>query len=46
MSDKMSWKKLLSKVRLHDDSGKSVESGRSLFQQDYDRIVFSSAFRR
>ncbi len=44
----MDWKKLLSQKRLgkedkafFDDSG-----GRTVFQQDFDRIVFSSAFRR
>ena len=38
---------LLSKKRLHDDKQQEKpEPGRSPFQKDYDRIVFSSAFRR
>ncbi|MDD3154133.1 MAG: dNTP triphosphohydrolase, partial [Victivallaceae bacterium] len=41
----MSWRRLLSSRRLCGDAHEvSVE--RSPFQQDYDRIVFSSAFRR
>ena len=42
----MSWKQLLSSQRLGKDQKKKSEDGRSPFQQDYDRIVFSSAFRR
>src|SRR5262245_55493701 len=45
MPKTMEWKKLLSRRRL----GKSdVEepSGRSSFQRDFDRVIFSSAFRR
>lgn len=41
----MDWKRLLSPKRLRrPDAG--PEMGRSVFQQDLDRIVFSSAFRR
>ena len=43
----MEWKKLLSK-RLLGESVKNSEAsdGRSQYQRDFDRIVFSSAFRR
>jgi dGTPase len=43
----MDWKRLLSAVRL-DREGERPKSqpGRSPFQQDIDRIVFSGAFRR
>lgn len=39
------WKRLLSARRLGKESAEAVEPGRSPFQQDFDRIVFSSAFR-
>jgi dGTPase len=43
----LDWHKLLSKKRLElDISSYSYESGRSEFLKDFDRIVFSSAFRR
>ena len=44
----MDWHKLLSKKRLGlgASSSYSYESGRSEFLKDFDRIVFSSAFRR
>ena len=41
----MDWKVLLGEQRLHRPDAESP-SGRSLFQQDLDRIVFSAAFRR
>jgi dGTPase len=41
----MEWKKLLSKKPLGFDQATSSD-GRSQFQRDFDRIVFSSAFRR
>ncbi len=43
----MEWKKLVSPQRLgrHDDPA-VITQERSPFQRDYDRIVFSSAFRR
>src|SRR5262245_1339829 len=41
----MEWKKLLSKERL-GRVGQVESDARSPFQRDYDRIVFSSAFRR
>lgn len=44
----MEWKKLLSKTIICEkDTDKVFQSdGRSQFQRDFDRIVFSSAFRR
>ncbi len=41
----MEWKQLLSKERL-GRFGQLGSDARSPFQRDYDRIVFSSAFRR
>lgn len=44
---KMSWEKLLSPVRLGLESGDGREElGRTHFHKDYDRITFSSSFRR
>ena len=40
---KMDWRKLLSKKRLYSTG---VEGQRPPFQRDFDRITFSSAFRR
>ncbi len=45
-AEKMNWEKLLSNKRLGDMDRKKHDPGRDHFQQDYDRIVFSSAFRR
>jgi dGTPase len=42
----MNWKKLLSSKRLGKTEADAISLGRSPFQQDFDRIVFSSAFRR
>ena len=44
----MNWEKLLSRKRYEgqDKAKESEESARGAFQRDYDRIVFSSAFRR
>ncbi|MBN2641136.1 MAG: deoxyguanosinetriphosphate triphosphohydrolase [Victivallales bacterium] len=42
----MEWKQLLSHKRLGKDQCPELVRGRSPFQQDYDRIIFSSAFRR
>ncbi|MFP4134779.1 MAG: deoxyguanosinetriphosphate triphosphohydrolase [Halothece sp.] len=41
----MEWEKLLSKERLDNDEIKT-EKGRNDFHKDYDRIIFSGAFRR
>ena len=44
---KMEWKKLLSPKRIGDpEPQKELSPERSPFQQDFDRIVFSGAFRR
>lgn len=42
----MDWTKLLSLKRLGKHKPDLITPGRSPFQQDFDRIVFSSAFRR
>ncbi len=44
----MSWNKLLSNKLLRDSASSEIKlsDGRSQFQRDFDRIVFSSAFRR
>jgi dGTPase len=42
----MKWDKLLSANRLGKSKTKAIAEGRSSFHQDYDRVVFSSAFRR
>lgn len=41
----MDWKELLSKERL-GRAGPTSSDARSHYQRDYDRIIFSSAFRR
>ncbi len=43
---RMEWKKLLSHQRLGKTASGELIPGRSPFQQDYDRIIFCSAFRR
>jgi dGTPase len=40
------WERLLSSERLGESNSYTPPEGRSRFDQDYDRIVFSSAFRR
>jgi dGTPase len=42
----MDWAKLLSKKRFNKISTSDKSDLRSEFHKDYDRIVFSSAFRR
>lgn len=44
----MEWEKLLTDLRLEEEriSKKKPHDGRSEFQKDFDRIVFSPAFRR
>lgn len=42
----MKWDRLLSANRLGKSEAKEIAEGRSSFHQDYDRVVFSSAFRR
>lgn len=47
MINSMNWEQLLSPLRYGDDgSSNAIELGRSPFHKDYDRIIFSSAFRR
>ncbi|CCO24863.1 deoxyguanosinetriphosphate triphosphohydrolase [Maridesulfovibrio hydrothermalis] len=45
-NNKMQWEKLLSKQRIGKDKTDSIDHDRSDFQRDFDRIIFSSAFRR
>jgi dGTPase len=43
----MNWEKLLSTVRLGQENfNQSVELARNSFQRDFDRLIFSSPFRR
>jgi dGTPase len=42
----MYWEKLLHEGRLGDKRNRGTQIGRTAFQRDFDRIVFSSAFRR
>lgn len=42
----MEWRKLVSGKRLGISRPNPTEIGRSIYQRDYDAIVFSSAFRR
>lgn len=42
----MDWAKLLTPKRLGKSDEEDLEKDRTSFQRDYDRIVFSSAFRR
>jgi dGTPase len=42
----MHWPKLLSRERLGTDQAPTSATARTDFQRDFDRIVFSSAFRR
>ncbi len=42
----MNWEQLLSMKRIGKKDGEDATVGRSNFQRDFDRIVFSSAFRR
>ncbi|NDV21872.1 deoxyguanosinetriphosphate triphosphohydrolase [Desulfovibrio sp. JC022] len=42
----MKWHKLLSKQRIGKEKSNYIDKDRSEFQRDFDRIIFSSAFRR
>ncbi len=42
----MKWNKLLSKQRIGKEKSDYADKDRSEFQRDFDRIIFSSAFRR
>ena len=48
MGNQMNWENLLNPIRLGAESAttESLDSTRSNFQRDYDRIIFSSPFRR
>lgn len=47
MTRTMNWQQLLSSARSGETQGTlDLETGRTAFHKDYDRIVFSSAFRR
>ena len=43
---RMQWKDLLSAKRLGSDSPGKISAERSPFQRDFDRVIFSGAFRR
>ncbi|WP_242027678.1 dGTP triphosphohydrolase [Cyanobacterium aponinum] len=45
-SEKMEWTKLLKRQRLEKKEEEELRTARTCFQQDFDRIVFSSPFRR
>jgi dGTPase len=42
----MDWKKLLTPKRLGEEEPEDIQPGRTPFHRDYDRLVFSSPFRR
>ena len=42
----MDWKKLLTPQRLGKNEPEDIQHGRTPFLRDYDRLVFSSPFRR
>jgi dGTPase len=42
----MQWQRLLSRARLGSQEAPRASSARTDFQRDFDRVVFSSAFRR
>lgn len=47
MTRTMNWQQLLSSARFGETQGSlDLEPGRTPFHKDYDRIIFSSAFRR
>lgn len=47
MTHTMNWQQLLSSARFGETQGTlDLEPGRTPFHKDYDRIIFSSAFRR
>lgn len=46
-AQRMKWEKLLSSARFGEPQGRlGLETGRTPFHKDYDRIIYSSAFRR
>lgn len=46
MTSSMHWSKLLSRSRLLGDRENILDSGRTSFEKDFDKIIFSSSFRR
>ncbi len=46
MNLQMEWSKLLSSSRLVENAANIPDSGRTAFEKDFDKIIFSSSFRR
>lgn len=46
MTSSMHWSKLLSRSRLLGDRENILDIGRTAFEKDFDKIIFSSSFRR
>lgn len=46
MTSPMTWSKLLSRSRLVEDVVNIPDFGRTAFEKDFDKIIFSSSFRR
>jgi dGTPase len=46
MNSQMEWSKLLSSSRLVENAANIPDSGRTAFEKDFDKIIFSSSFRR
>jgi dGTPase len=46
MASPMHWSKLLSRSRLLGDRENILDSGRTAFEKDFDKLIFSSSFRR
>ena len=46
MTSSMNWSKLLSNSRLLGDIGNALDSGRTPFEKDFDKIIFSAYFRK
>ena len=46
LEQRMQWQQLLTRVRLGSQEAPRASTARTDFQRDFDRVVFSSAFRR
>ena len=46
MTSSMHWSKLLSRSRLLGDRENILDSGRTAFEKDFDKIIFSTHFRK
>lgn len=46
MTSPMYWSRLLSRSRLLGDVENILDSGRTAFEKDFDKLIFSSSFRR